>query len=83
VASAIIGACSRDLSEPGLFGSLPISGMTLENSPATARAPKISKTTPCKVAGGRGPATKPFDTSGKSGAYFDESEILHAPVAPQ
>jgi hypothetical protein len=27
--------------------------VTLENSPSKVRAPKISKTTPCKVAGGR------------------------------
>src|SRR5437879_13690959 len=49
--------------------------VTLENSPSRVRAPKISTTTPCKVAGGRRHSTKQLDTSGKSGAFFDYSEI--------
>ena len=57
--------------------------VTLENSPSKVRAPKISTTTPCKVAGGRRHSTTQLDTSGKSGAFFDYSEILYAPVAPQ
>ncbi|HMM93137.1 hypothetical protein [Bradyrhizobium sp.] len=57
--------------------------MTLENSLSKARAAKISKTTPCKAAGGRRHSEKQLDTSGKSGAFFDYSEIRHAPVAPQ
>jgi hypothetical protein len=44
---------------------------------------QISKTTPCKVAGGGQHSTKQFDTSGKSGAFFHYSEILYATVAPQ
>jgi hypothetical protein len=53
--------------------------MTLEN--CRLGAPKISKTTPSKVAGGGRHPTKQLDASGKSGAFFHYSEILHAPVA--
>ena len=45
--------------------------------------PKISKTTPCKVAGHRRRSPKQLDMSGKSGAFFDYSEILCASIAPQ
>jgi hypothetical protein len=46
------------------------------------RAAKISKTTPCKVAGGGRHSTKQLDTSGKSAAFFDYSEILYAAPRP-
>ncbi|MCP1967808.1 hypothetical protein AB7M56_002006 [Bradyrhizobium elkanii] len=39
------------------------------------RSAKISKTTPCKVAGGGWRSTRRLDTSGNSGAYFQYSEI--------
>jgi hypothetical protein len=47
------------------------------------RAAKISKTTPCKVAGGGRHPKKQLDVSGKSVAFFDYSEIRQTPVAPQ
>jgi hypothetical protein len=54
-----------------------------ENSPSGVRAPKISKTTPCKVAGGRRHPNTQLDTSGKSAAFLHHSAILHMPVVPQ
>ena len=37
----------------GFFFKVTLERVTLEKSPSKVRAPKISKTTPCKVAGGR------------------------------
>ena len=42
-----------------------------------ARAAKISKTTPCKGAGGRRRSMQLLDTSGKSGVIFHYSEVMH------
>src|SRR5882724_13606870 len=49
------------------------------NSAPQARAAKISKTTPCKVAGGCRRSTRPLDTSGNSGVFFQYSEIVCPP----
>src|SRR5882757_1336836 len=49
------------------------------NSPPQVRADKISKTTPCKVAGGCRRSTRPLDTSGNSGIFFQYSEIVDPP----
>lgn len=58
----------------GDVGELPFEG---------ARPPKISKTTPCKVAGDRRHPNKHLDMSGKSVAIFHYPETVQTPVAPQ
>jgi len=50
--------------------------VTSETSPWKMRAAKKTKTTPCKVADGGWHSEKQLDASGKSGAYFDYSEVL-------
>jgi hypothetical protein len=69
------------ITEVAASGMDSMAALTRPANPAdienTCRArSQISITTPCKVAGGRRHLTKQFDTSGKSGALFDYSEIV-------
>jgi hypothetical protein len=62
------------------------SSRILAAAPASRRLqPKISKTTPCKVAGGRrqGRLGPILDTSGKSTALLHHRTIRQTPVGPQ